>query len=214
MAAYHLAMLDRDDYIHSTNTIQDIKTRGFARLSQTWWDRHFSWKSHGCVVLCNAKDEHLSYIFYKIDRYHDYLTIHNLFTPRAYRRHGYAKELLKQVFTQANGLHVKRFRMSCVPQSLDFYLSLGMVYWGLTETLDYYCDLPLPHEGLGGLDAMICDSSIKELISTRGNDIEKKIKHHEHDLTQEQHRSYEEDKLKMESHYLLDTFYKQHSKAS
>lgn len=204
MYDYHLETLSRDDYLSSIQKIEDPKSLGFAKHSLKWWDRHFGWRNGGCVVLCNKDNIHLCYIFYKIDRYRDYLTIHHLLTPFKYRRHGYAKVLLNKVFLEANSLNVKRFRATCVPQSLDFYLSLGFAYWGLTPTKDYYCDLPIPSKGLGDLNAMIVHTSIQQLIGTRKNAICNKIKNNDKELNNmEQHR-YDSDKEKMQEAFMLD----------
>lgn len=204
MLTYQLKTLSRDDYLSSIENIEDPKSLGFARHSLKWWDRHFSWKKGGCVVLCDKENNHLCYIFYKIDRYRDYLTIHHLFTPLKYRRSGYAKVLLNRVFLKANSMNVKRFRATCVPQSLDFYLSLGFAYWGLTPTKNYYCDLPIPEKGLEDLGAMILRTSTKQLIGTRKNAICSKIKNNEKELNDLEQRRYDSDKEKMQEALMLD----------
>ena len=206
MPTYHLKTLNRKEYIASTATLEDKKSIGFAEMSLKWWDRHFSWKAGGCVVLCDEKNRHLCYIFYKIDRYRNYMTIHNLLTPYKYRRSGYAKTLLKHIFRDANQKNVKRFRATCVPQSLDFYLSLGFAYWGLTPTKDYYCDLPMPSEGLDDLATMVLHTSTKQLIGSSKKTICNKIKDNEKVLNDTQQQSYDKDKKKMKKAYMLEDF--------
>lgn len=204
MPAYHLKTLSREEYITSIQTLEDKKSRGFAEMSLKWWDRHFSWKAGGCVVLCDENEHHLCYIFYKTDRYKKYMTIHNLLTPLKHRRNGYAKILLKRVFQEANLKHIKRFRATCVPQSLDFYLSLGFAYWGLTPTRDYYCDLPMPTQGLEDLSAMIIRTSTKQLMGTSRQRICSKIKGNEKNLTNDQQNQYDSDKEKMQASFMRD----------
>lgn len=132
-------------------------------MALKWWDRHYSWSAGGSVILTDETGLHLCYLFYKIDRYREYLTIHNILTPLCHRRHGYALALLHWVFERAVHDHVRRFKAVCVPQSLAFYRSLGFCYWGLTSTKDYYCNLPLPREGLDGVREMVDAGSAETL---------------------------------------------------
>jgi hypothetical protein len=203
MPKFHLKNLNRKDYITSTAKIQDAKTQRFANMSLEWWDRHFSWNQHGCVVLLNEKCEHLSYIFYKIDRYNTYLTIHNIFTPLSNRRNGYAHSLLDMVFDIALANNVSRFNLSCVSQSLDFYLSLGFVYWGLNTQKDYYCDMPIPAQGLDGLNDMVNNSDVSSLIGPNMGKIYTKIQGNTKDMDEKQLLLYENDKMKMGESYML-----------
>ncbi len=204
MHEYTLIHLDRDAYLQSIATITDTRSLGFAQLALRWWDRHFSWKQHGCVALSDSHANHLSYIFYKIDRYGDYLTIHNLFTPRSLRRKGYAKQLLSNVFKQAAAQHVRRFRCSCVPQSLEFYLSLGFAYWGTNTEKDYYCDLPMPDEGLEGLVQMVEETDADQLMGKSEATIRKKVCGHVNTMGLEGRGNYKDDLEKMGGRYLGD----------
>ncbi len=204
MPTLHTEHLDREAYSRSTANIDDTKSVGFARQAREWWDRHFSWKAQGCIVLADETDRHLSYIFYKIDRYGDYITVHNLFTPCRYRRSGYARELLRRVFEEASEAHVRRFRMTSVPQSLAFYQSLGMVYWGINGVGDYYCDLPLPEGGLSGVPAMVRKMTVSELVGKSFDTIYTKVGGNEALLSPEQHLAFESDCLKLAEGYMYD----------
>lgn len=202
MSAYKLIHLDRDAYLQSIATITDPKSLGFAEQSLRWWDRHASWKYDGCIVLSDMQENHLSYIFYKIDSYRDYLTIHNLFTPGPFRRHGYAKQLLSDVFEQAAAQYVRRFRCTCVPQSLAFYLSIGFAYWGSNTEKDYYCDLPMPKEGLEGVASMVNKADAKELMGKSEAIIRKKVCGHSNAMGDECDDSYKDNLEKMGDRYL------------
>lgn len=204
MQKYHLENLNRDDYIDSVANIKDEKTRRFAKMSMEWWDRHFSWKKHGCVVLLNEKSEHLSYIFYKIDRYNTYMTIHNIFTPFAKRRNGYAYLLLKMVFDIAIAKNVSRFNLCSVSKSLDFYLSLGFMYWGLNTQKNYYCDMPVPKDGLDYLYDMAENLSVSALAGSSLEKIYTRVKGNTKDMDNTQNRAYENDKEKMGDSYMLE----------
>jgi len=210
MSAYRIAYLDRKHYLESVDEIADLPTRRFADMSMKWWDRHFSWSAQGCAVLCNEENEHLCYLFYKIDRYRDYITFHNIFTPLAQRRHGYARMLLGMVFMLALTEHVKRFRITSISKSLNFYLPLGFAYWGVNSVGDYYCDLPLPKKGLNGLDAMVREEDTQTLVGDAAESIRKKIGTNEAKLDTEQTKVYDEDVVKMGRHYLHDTFNEMH----
>lgn len=202
MKEFHLQDLNRADYITSIATIEDERTVKFANMSLKWWDEHFSWEAQGCVALCDADNEHLCYIFYKIDRYKMYLTIHNIFTPLCERRKGYAHELLKMVFDVAILGHVSRFKITSISNSLNFYLSLGFVYWGINSVGDYYCDLPIPPDGLDTLHAMVSNSSDATLIGKSIDVINKKVDGNNLLLSATQLLIYESDKIKMGTSYM------------
>jgi hypothetical protein len=201
---YHLENLNRSAYITSISAIADHRTHKFANMSLEWWDKHFSWEAHGCVALCDSENLHLCYIFYKIDRYRMYLTIHNIFTPLCERRKGYAHELLKMVFDIAILGHVGRFKITSISNSLDFYLALGFVYWGVNSVGDYYCDLPIPIHGLDTLHSMIHASDDCALIGKSIDIINKKVHGHNLTLSAAQQSIYDSDKIKMGSSYMSE----------
>lgn len=203
MQIFSLLNLNRKEYLDSISHIQDEKTCRFAKMSMEWWDRHFSWNQHGCVVLLNENSEHLSYIFYKIDRYNTYLTIHNIFTPFAKRRNGYAHLLLKMIFDIAVLKNVSRFNLSSVSQSLGFYLSLGFVYWGLNTQKDYYCDMPMPDKGLNDLSDMVESSTTATLVGNSLNKIYEKIQGNTKEMDEAEILLYENDKIKMGKNYMI-----------
>ncbi len=214
MPAYHLVRLNRQDYIDSTAQISDEKTLRFSKMSLQWWDSHFFWQRHGCMVLADERENHLCYVFYKIDRYRQYLSIHNIFTPLIMRRKGYAHELLKMLFEIAVLEKVGRFKLTSISTSLDFYLSLGFIYWGINSVGDYYCDLPVPTKGLGGMQIMTDTFSTEALIGTSLGTIFKKVKDDDAQLSSTQSRLYEQDKHKMQRGYRfteLSHFYDENS---
>jgi len=203
MPLYHLDHLDRNAYLDSIAKITDPKTVRFATMSMEWWDRHYSWKAQGCMALTNEGGDHLCYIFYSIDRYHEYMTIHNIFTPLDERRKGYAYELLSTVFDLAHTAHVRRFRLVSISRSLD-----GFVYWGLNSVGDYYCDLPMPKTGLGGLADMVEKADMAFLVGKKLDAICAKVKDNELKLTVEKSRIFETDKIKMKTFYMFDELQK------
>lgn len=201
MSDYHLQSLGRDQYVASIALIQDAPSLRFADQSLAWWDRHFSWNAQGCYVLCDENNTHVCYLFSKIDRYAEYLTLYNLFTPLVHRRNGYATLMLKMILDAALKQHVKRITFSSISTSLDFYTVLGFIYWGINEIGDYYCNLPLPKEGLEGIVSMTQKSDIEQLIGKHIDTIFTKIDGNEDRLSAEQILLYEADIVKLGAHY-------------
>lgn len=201
MKPYHLCFLGRDEYVESVSRIADEKTQRFADQSLSWWDRHASWKANRCAVLCDGEENHLCYLFSRIDRYHEYITLYNLFTPLLHRRHGYASALLRIVLASAVEGHVRRITFSSVSGSLEFYKSLGFIYWGINDIGDYYCNLPLPSEGLDAIREMSLNESVVMLIGTSKKLIHSKVDGNEDRLTHEQRLRYEADKESLGNSY-------------
>jgi Acetyltransferase (GNAT) family len=206
MAIYHLEYLSREEYISSTTNIEDRRSIKFADMSLKWWDKKFGWYEKGCVVLSSEKNVHLSYLFYKIDRYNNYLTIHNIFTPENKRRHGYAESLMLLIFKFALTQKVKRFRLTCISNSLDFYLSLGFIYWGVNSVGDFYCDLPMPVTGLKGVTQMVQSLTTQELIGKSFDIISQKTSNYSKKLTTAQKLQYDNDVIRLNSNYFQESF--------
>lgn len=206
MKPHYLCFLGRDEYIHSISHIDDEKTQRFADQSLAWWDRHASWKTNRCAVLCDGEKNHLCYLFSRIDRYGEYITLYNLFTPLMYRRHGYATDLLRLILGSAVEKHVRRITFSSVSGSLDFYRALGFIYWGINEIGDYYCNLPLPIGGLDAIEHMSATEPIEILIGNSRALIHSKVDGNEEYLSFEQNAKYEADKNRLGENYAKERF--------
>ncbi|HHD72757.1 MAG TPA: GNAT family N-acetyltransferase [Epsilonproteobacteria bacterium] len=187
-------LLSRSDYIDSISAISDPKSRRFGEKSLAWWDRHFNWKKDQCLALADKDEQPLTYLFGINDRYLQYLTIHNLFTPLVHRQQGYARELLSQQFAMSRLKNVKRFKLCAVPQALKFYDKLGFIYWGINTAGDYYCDLPLPQSGLDGVSAMVQSSTDKELIGNKIKTIQNRTRQNGERLTEMEKEQFDADK--------------------
>ena len=203
MSHFHLQHLNRANYIQSIGLIKDEKTSGFATMCLEWWDKQCGWYCDGCIALSDESDAHLCYIFFRIDRYKEYVTIHNIFTPLLLRRNGYAYELLKAVFEIALCDDVKRFKFVSISKSLDFYLSLGFIYWGLNSVGDYYCDLPMPKLGLEGVKEMTQKCTVDELLGKKLDFIFEKVMNNEAKLSSTKQTEYIDDKNKMKESYMF-----------
>lgn len=192
-----LQQLGREAYIASTSSITDPESRRFADQALAWWDRHFSWNAQGCDVLVDEDDAHLCYIFSKIDRYGEYLTVYNLFTPLYERRKGHAHELLGLIIARSLEHHVRRITFASVSASLDFYLDLGFVFWGINDIGDYYCDLPIPPNGLEEMAHMTLSSDLETLIGKKMAKIRAKVDGNEKNLSPSQSIRYTKDRIKL-----------------
>jgi GNAT superfamily N-acetyltransferase len=197
--------LTRDEYIDSISLILDPPSQRFADQAKSWWDRHFSWKTQGCDVLVDEQGHHVSYIFSKMDRYHEYLIIYNLFTPKHDQRHGHAHALLDHVISRSLDNNVKRITFSSVSDSLDFYLSLGFVFWGINTIGDYHCDLPIPKEGLIGFDSMVHTIDLEVLAGKHLEKIYAKVHGNEDKLSPKQALRHQKDCVKLTERWSMET---------
>nr|WP_320048724.1 GNAT family N-acetyltransferase [uncultured Desulfuromonas sp.] len=206
MNQYELIALDRSEYVKSIGQLKNDKSNGFAEMSLVWWDKKHGWYSQGCFALTDEQKLHLCYIFFKINKSTDYLTIHNIFTPDAHRRLGYAHILLKLVFDHAIAHKMTRFNLTCISQSLNFYLALGLIYWGVNSVGDFYCDLPMPKDGLRGIKKMVAQQTDSELIGSEFATINHKTNDHNLHLTEQQDEVYQHDLLLLKSNYRREEF--------
>jgi hypothetical protein len=122
------------------------------------------------------------------------------------RRQGYAHILMDMIFHLALSQKVTRFRLTSISKSLDFYLSLGFVYWGVNSVGDFYCDLPMPKDGLEGVKVMTETFTSSELMGKKMEIIYKKIQEHSSHLTQKQTLLYNTDVIKLNKSYLQNSF--------
>lgn len=206
MSETSVIFLDRTDYIDSTATISDEKSRRFALMAQKWWDKHERWESDRCMVLQDSCGVHLAYLFFNVHQHGRYLTVHNIFTPLLHRHHGYATLLLSMMFESLRYRNIERFKLSCVPASLPFYAQFGLVYWGINAGGSYFCDLPFPKEGLEGIASMVLASSDKELIGTQTAFIVKRIHNSYAALGDAQQLTHRGCKERLGSDYRFDAF--------
>jgi hypothetical protein len=120
------------------------------------------------------------------------------------RRNGYAHELLKMVFDFAITENVKRFKLTSISNSLDFYLSMGFTYWGVNSVGDYYCDLPMPLDGLDGVESMTESADTATLIGKKFEAIHAKVVDNETNLSDSKTVTYKNDVAKMGESYMLN----------
>lgn len=210
----NLLSLNRDEYLLSISTIIDAQSKRFAAQALVWWDRHFSWKAQGCSVLTDEEGKHVSYIFFKVDQYSEYLTVYNLFTPLIDRRQGFAYELLDCTIKHALSRYVRRIYFTSVSDSLDFYTSMGFIFWGINDIGDYYCDLPIPKNGLDGFEDMIKASTNSTLLGSKMEKIYSKVFDNEKKLTLNENQIHISNCLKLGDKWIYEPLSLLHHDAS
>ncbi len=126
-----------------------------------WWDDYYSWSRFPPLCM-RENDEDICYLFYEVSKNGEYLTIHNVLTPKVHRGKGYAFALLEHLFLTLAPENIKRFKLLCVSSSIDFYNKLGMNYWGVNHLGQYYCDFKMPRSSLLEIPKIVEDTNVTE----------------------------------------------------
>lgn len=148
----------------------------FAKQSLLWWDQYYSWTKSPCLCL-EVNNHDVCYLFYTISKDNRYLTIHNILTPFIFRFHGYAKELLTILFhTILYDNKIERIKMLCVSSSLEFYISLGVDFWGVTSAGQYYTEFPIPKYSIDEIPDLMHNEDLKSLTPDELKSIYQKLK--------------------------------------
>jgi hypothetical protein len=174
--------LSRQEFLSSVKEIEDFESLQFSKHCLDWWDDYFSWTKFPPLCLINDEKEHVCYLFYNISKDNEYLTIHNLLTPKASRYNGYAQKLLEYLFKKVSKLNIKRFKMYCVSSSLSFYNKLGLEYWGVNDLGQYYCDFKMPKESIDEIPSIVQRAHISELKDKTVLEIYEKLKNNGRNL--------------------------------
>lgn len=167
--------LSRDEYLNSVKRIGDFSTLKFSKQSLDWWDNYYSWENSPPLAL-RLDGINKAYIFYTVSKTNRYLTIHNLFTPKAFRNQGLAYKLLNEVFAQKSDENIDRFKMFCVSSSLNFYNSLGLNYWGVNSQNQYYCDFKMPKKSISEILGIVQMSCVNEFTQSEFDSIHEKLR--------------------------------------
>lgn len=174
--------LTRNEFLESAQSIEDYKSLSFSKHCLDWWDAYFSWTKFPPLCLINEEEEHLCYLFYSISKDNEYLTIHNLLTPKINRFNGYAKTILTHLFEKVAPLNIRRFKMYCVSSSLSFYSKLGLEYWGVNEFGQYYCDFKMPKNSIEEIPLIVQNFSLDEMKENTLLEIYEKLKNNGNNL--------------------------------
>lgn len=201
--------LDRDEYLESVKKIGDFDTLKFSKQALDWWDDYYSWTKFPPIAL-SLDGINKAYIFYNVSKDKRYMTIHNLFTPKAYRYEGFAYKLLSELFRVKSGIGIERFKMFCVSSSTSFYNSLGLKYWGVNDLNQYYCDFKMPKKSIREITQIVQESSIDELTNIEYDDLYAKLRANGDDLDLKETGIYKDVVQKLGKNYMFDVFEKRH----
>ncbi|WP_455756300.1 hypothetical protein [Sulfurimonas sp.] len=166
--------LDRDEYLYSVKKIADFKSLKFSKQALDSWDNYYSWEKFPPLAL-QLDGINKAYLFYNISKDNRYLTINNLFTPKAFRNQGMAYKLLSQLFTLKSDEKIERFKMFCVSSSLSFYNYIGLEYWGVNTHNQYYCDYQMPKKSITEIFEIVKNSSVNEFTTKEFDYIYKEL---------------------------------------
>lgn len=167
--------LDRDEYLNSIKKITHYESLKFAKQALDWWDNYYSWSKFPCLVL-TKNNQHISYLFFTISKNSEYLTIHNILTPKEFRGNGYAFNLLDELFCEFTNKTVERFKMFCVSSSISFYNRVGLNYWGVNTLGQYYSDFEMPSHSILEIPKIIKNTKIDDLKESKVKYIYDKVK--------------------------------------
>ena len=195
--------LNRKEYLESVINIEDFKTLNFSKKALEWWDDYYSWEKFPPLCL-TYKNKHVCYLFYNISKDNEYLTIHNIFTPNKYRTKGHAYMLLGYLFSHLSNQNINRFKMYCVSSSLDFYTRLGLEYWGINDSSQYYCDFKMPKLSITEIPQIVKDSSLNEISDERILLIFESLKNNGKEFSQKATERFEDSKEKLIGKYHFD----------
>jgi len=171
------SLLNREQYLNSVTQMTHFESLKFAKQALTRWDDFFSWKKMPCLCLHDENGDDVCYLFYHISKDNKYLTIDNLFTPYPSRLKGYAKQILTILFnTILNNSKIQRVKMFCVSSSLKFYMSLGIDFWGVNETGQYYTDFPMPQSNIDEIHNLMQNEHFENLSNEDIKTIYNKVK--------------------------------------
>ncbi len=165
----------REEYLNSVKLIKDFETLKFSKQALEWWDNYYSWEKNPPLCLRdNNKD--ICYLFYTISKDNEYLNIHNIFTPKNYRNNNYAYKMIEHLFNTLMDSNIKRFKLYSVSSSIKFYMKLGLKFWGVNESGQYYCDFKMPQKNINELKSIVKNENIENIGETNLIKIFEKLK--------------------------------------
>ena len=201
--------LDRDEYLYSVKKMGDYDTLKFSKQALDWWDDYFSWEEFPPMAI-SLDGINKAYLFYSISKDRRYLTIHRLFTPKAFRKQGFAQKLLGELFNIKSNTNIDRFKILCVPKSLHFYNSIGLNYWGVNSLNQYYCDFEMPKHSMCEIAQIVKDTSTSQFTQKEYESIYKKLKDNGSNFNTKQTDSHKSSMEMLGERYMHKTFLQQH----
>jgi len=167
--------LTQEQYLKSTSAITHIASKEFAVQAYKYCDDFINWKEFPCICL-EENGNDVCYLFYHLSRDKRYLTIDNILTPFEHRYNGHAKYLLTFLFKKfSQGSIIQRVKMFCVSSSLEFYMKLGVDFWGVNKLGQYYTEFPIPKNGMDELEVLMKNETLSTLYKRELKVIYKKL---------------------------------------
>jgi hypothetical protein len=168
-------LLNREEYLFSVTKMDHFESLKFAKQSLVWWDEYYSWTKSPCLCLeDNGFD--VCYLFYTISKENRYLTIHNILTPFIFRFNGYGKVLLSILIGKILlDTQIERIKMLCVSTSLEFYMNLGIDFWGVTKIGQYYTEFPMPKMSINEIPSLMKNEHLTSLNTAELSKIYEKL---------------------------------------
>eukprot|EP01155_Anaeramoeba_flamelloides_P026474 Anaeramoba_flamelloidesa818378_102.p1 GENE.a818378_102~~a818378_102.p1 ORF type:complete len:212 (-),score=10.70 a818378_102:129-764(-) len=206
----HFVELTRDEYLESVRQIEDYDTLKFSKQALDWWDDYYSWIKNPPLIL-QDDNEDKCYLFYHISKDNQYLTIHNIFTPKNFRFKGFAYKLLRYLFLFLSKKNIKRIKMYCVSSSLNFYMSLGFKFWGVNNLGQYYCDFKMPKK-IGDIKDIVNHEIIGNISQKNFDEIYEKLKSNGDGFDEKQLEIHNQAIRLMGDRYLFKDTYQRHIK--
>lgn len=198
-----LTQLNREEYFESIQTITHFESLRFSKKAMDWWDSYFSWKKSPCLCLSH-QGQHLTYLFFHVGNDNEYLTLHNILTPRPYRGKGYAFSLLQALLTELSSEPIRRLRLSCVSSSLPFYSKLGLEYWGVNPSGHYYCDLLMP-DNIESIPDVTKENTVANHSDGKLLHIYQKVKSNATEFNEKQQEIHQQCLIDLKGRYHFDT---------
>jgi hypothetical protein len=199
--------LSRTEYFDSVQQIEDLNSLKFAKQAMDWWDNYHSWTKFPPLCI-RENDEDVCYLFYEVSNNKEYLTIHNILTPKAHRNKGYAFTLLEHLFLILAHEKINRFKLTCVSSSIDFYNKIGLNYWGVNHLGQYYCDFKMPHSNILEIPKIVADADVNEFSDESLLKIYEKLRLNGKEFDEKSKRTYNNCLKKMGKRYIFEKLYK------
>lgn len=171
----NIKTLNKDQYIKSTSSITHTASKEFASQAFKYCNDFIDWDQFPCLCLENFGED-VCYLFYHLSKDKRYLTIDNILTPFNHRNNGYAKYLITFLLKKfSKGSIIERVKMFCVSSSLEFYMKLGIDFWGVNKLGQYYTEFPLPKNGIDEIDVLMKKENLSTLYKRELKVIYKKL---------------------------------------
>jgi len=116
--------------------------------------------------------------------------------------------LLGYLFAHLSNKNIKRFKLSCVSSSLDFYNKLGLEYWGINDLSQYYCDFKMPILDISEIPKIVKESSLDEISDEKILLIYESLKNNGTTFDEKMSEKFEESKEKLKGKYHFDLLLK------